>query len=222
MIKLYRLIIASAFVALIPCGLNAQSRFEISAGISTPGMHVCDKRGLGIGEPVDFYDKYHDVTLTDMEKESYRSSYYPGYSLQAAYKLADHGFTKRLSVVAYAGLTTVGFEKIDYFTNTPLYSEKVLNLDLLVGVRYHIMSKEHFMMYTQAMVGGRINDNSLYWEYNDIISDNPAPFQITYLGFRFKSKNGICFLTELGEGLDYSLFGMILIPGVRLSLGYTF
>ena len=222
MIKLYRLIIASAFVALIPCGLNAQSRFEISAGISTPGMHVCDKRGLGIGEPVDFYDKYQDVTLTDMEKDSYRSSYYPGYSLQAAYKLADHGFTKRLSVVAYAGLTTVGFEKIDYLTNTPLYSEKALKLDVQVGVRYHIMTKEHFMMYTQAMVGGRIDDKSLYWEYNDIISDNPVSFQITYLGFRFKYSNGICILTELGEGFDYSLYGMILIPGVRLSLGYTF
>ena len=53
MMKLYRLIIASAFVALKPCGLKAQSRFEISAGISTPGMHVCDERGLGIGEQVE-------------------------------------------------------------------------------------------------------------------------------------------------------------------------
>ena len=222
MIKLYRLIIASAFVTLIPCGLNAQSRFEISAGISTPGYHVCDKIGFGVGEEVGFHDEYQYVTLTEMEKDSYRSRYYPGYSLQVAYKLPDHGFTKRLSVVAYAGLSTVGFEKIDYLTNNSLYSENAKKLDVLVGVRYHIVSQERFMMYTQAMIGGHFNDNSLYWEYNDFLSDNPATVQLTYLGFRFKSRNGICFLTELGEGSDYSLYGMILIPGVRLSLGYTF
>lgn len=224
MIKLNRIIIALLIATFIPSCLNAQRRFEISAGISTPGYHVWEK-GFFVGERIGFVDEYADRSLADMDLDAYKSSYHPGYSIQGAYKLPDHGFTKRLSLVGYVGLNVVGFEKMDYLTNTSLYNETAYRFDVLFGIRYHIITKEKYMMYTQAMIGGHIDDHSRYWECNSFFRKNdPVTAQITFLGFRFKTAqdDGFCFMTELGTGSEYGLSGLIIIPGVRLGLGYTF
>ena len=222
MMKLYRIIIALALVSFIPMWLNAQQRFEISAGISTPGYHVWEK-GVTFGERVGIRDDYSDKTLGNMEKDAYKSSYYPGFSIQAAYKLPEQGFTKRLSVVGYAGLNMVDFEKIDYLSNKVLYSETALKFDVLVGVRYHMVRKKHFMMYTQTLVGGHFDNWSRYCDYNSFVKKDPFTVQVTFLGLRFQSAQGrFCFLTELGTGSEYGLENLIIIPGVRLGLGYTF
>lgn len=224
MMKLHRILIALTIVSFIPLWLNAQQRFEISAGISTPGDHVWEKTGgIFIGESFDTPDPYKDYTLANMDRNAYKSTYYPSYSIQAAYKLPNHGFTKRLSVVSYVGLDMVDFEKIDYLSNKTLYIEKAYKFDVLVGARYHIVTKDLFMMYTQIMVGGRIFDGSQYWDSNSYLRKKPLTVQVTYLGFRVQDDQGrLCFLAELGEGSEYSLGGLVLIPGVRLSLGYTF
>lgn len=222
--NMLRTIIAFSFVVSIPLWVNAQQRFEISVGVSTPGYHTWEKYGEPyFGEVFDYPDDYEYRSLSNIDSYAYRSIYYPGFSFQAAYKLPDHGFTKKLSVLAYLGLNTAGFEKIDYLTNKSLYREKAYKLNLLVGFRFHIVSKEHFMMYAQAMIGAPLyEDKSLYWEYNLYLKEKPVTAQVTFLGLRFQSSRGFCFLAEMGEGSEYSLGGLILIPGVRLSLGYTF
>ena len=221
--KLLRTIIALSFVASIPSLINAQQRFEISAGISTPGFHTWEVYGSPtLGESLGYLNHYEHHSLSNMDSYAYKSSYHTDLSIQAAYKLPDHGFTKRLSVVAYAGLNTADFEKIDYLTNKALYSETAHKLDILLGVRYHIVTKERFMMYTQSLVGWHIDDKSLYWKYNRYLNEDRTTVQFTFLGFRFQSPHGFCFLAEMGEGSEYSLHKLLIIPGVRLSLGYTF
>lgn len=222
--KLYITIIAFFFVASIPTLINAQQRFEISAGISTPGFHTWEKYGEPeFGEVFYYPHEYEYHSLSNMESHAYKSNYYPGLSIQAAYKLPDHGFTKRLSAVAYFGLHTVGFERIDYLTNKSLCNENAHKLDILVGARYHLVTKERFMMYAQFLVGGHIDDNSLYWKYNEYFNSRKVlTATVTFLGLRFQSPNGFCYMAELGEGSEYSLCGLVLIPGVRLGLGYTF
>lgn len=222
MMKHLRAIIVLSLVSFIPSWLSAQRKLEVSAGISTPGYHVWEK-GVIIGEQVGIRDDYSDKTLANMEQDAYKSSYKPGYSIQAAYKLADHGFTKRLSVLGYAGLTMVDFEKLDYLSNKSLYSETALKYDVLVGIRYHIVTKDRFMMYTQALVGGHFYDESRYWTCNNYLREDPVTVQMTFLGFRFQSAQGrFCFLTELGTGSEYGLGSLLILPGVRLGLGYTF
>ena len=219
--KLFKTIIALSFVSLFPSWINAQSRFEISAGVSTPGFHTWEK-GIILNGVASVPEEYRFNKLSDMDGYAYRSTYYPGFSIQAAYKLPDHGFTKRLSVLAYAGLNTAGFEKFDYLTNKSLYSETAFKFDLMAGVRLHMVTREHFMMYTQALVGLQIKDKSQYWDYNNYIAQDPTAVQITFLGFRFKSDNGLCYQVELGTGSEYEFGRMVLIPGVRLGFGYTF
>lgn len=221
--NLFKAIIASLLFSLIPSWTNAQRRFEISAGISTPGYHTWERGGGLFVDQYNLAERYEYNKLSNMDRYSYRSSYNPGYSIQAVYKLPDHGFTKRLSILSYAGLNTVDFEKYDYLTNKSLYRETAVKLDVLAGVRFQMVSRPRFMMYTQTLVGFHFNDESLYWDYNSYLETNPATVQITFLGLRFQSAQGrFCFLTELGTGSEYELGGLVLIPGVRLGLGYTF
>ena len=128
--KLFKAIIALSFFSLSPSWINAQQRFEISAGVSSPGFHTWEKRSLLNSS---FPEDYRYNKLSAMDDYAYRSTYYPGLSIQAAYKLPDHGFTKRLSVLAYAGLNTAGFKKYDYLTNKLLYSEAAFKFDLMAG-----------------------------------------------------------------------------------------
>ena len=218
--KLSKTIIALTFFSLFTPWINAQQRFEISAGVSSPGFHTWEK-GAALNNSY-FPEDYKFNKLSDMDGFAYRSTYYPGFSIQAAYKLPDHGFTKKLSILAYAGLNTAGFEKFDYLTNKSLYSETAFKFDLMAGIRLHLITKDHFMMYTQAMVGLQIKDKSHYWDYNHYIAKDPVAIQMTFLGFRFKSDSGLCYLAELGTGSEYEFSGMLLIPGVRIGLGYTF
>ena len=217
--KLFKAIIALSFFSLSPSWINAQQRFEISAGVSSPGFHTWEKRSLLNSS---FPEDYRYNKLSAMDDYAYRSTYYPGLSIQAAYKLPDHGFTKKLSVLAYAGLNTAGFKKYDYLTNKLLYSEAAFKFDLMAGFRLHLITRDHFMMYSQAMVGLQFKDNSHYWDYNSYIVQDPIAVQVTYLGFRFQSDNGLCYLAELGAGSEYDLYGVLIVPGVRLGLGYTF
>ena len=222
MIKIFKIIIALSLVSFIPLSLNAQQRFEISAGISTPGYHTWET-GINLGEPIGVPPEYSNNTLSNMGRDAYKSTYLSGLSIQGAYKLADHGFTKKLSVLGYVGLNMVGYEKIDYLTNTPLSGELAKRVDILLGIRYHIVTRENFMMYTQIMGGGPIDDDSDYWEVNSSAREL-ATVQFTFLGFRFKPIDncGLCFLADFGTGSEYQLAGLIIIPGVRLGLGYTF
>ena len=219
--KSFKIIIALSFISLVPSWINAQQRFEISAGISTAGFHTWEK-GVLLSDDSNVPEEYQYNKLSGMDGYAYRSTYYPGFSIQTAYKLPEHGFTKRLSVLTYAGLNTAGFQKFDYLTNKFLYSETAFKIDLMAGFRLHLITRDHFMMYSQALVGFQLKDKSHYWEYNNYIAQDRPAVQVTFLGFRFKSDGGMCYLAELGTGSEYEFYRMIIIPGVRLGFGYTF
>lgn len=211
----------TTLLVIIPYGTRAQDRFEISVGISTPGLYAWERTGIVVGEDLE-YDIYKYKSLANINKESYKSYYYPGFSVQMAYKLPEYGFTKRLSIVGYAGLDVAVFENYNLVSNSFLNKENARKLDFILGVRYHIVSKSRFIMYSQFMVGSFIKDKSLYWEYNTYTDDDKPTVQAT-LGFRIKTapESQSCFLTEFGYGSEY-ITSFILIPGIRLGYGYTF
>jgi len=216
-----KLLTIATLLTIIPYGTRAQDRFEISVGLSTPGLYAWERTGIVVGENIE-RDIYKYKSLANIYKESYKSHYYPGFSVQMAYKLPEYGFTKRLSIVGYAGLDVAVFENYDLVSNSFLYKENARKLDFLLGVRYHIVSKNRFIMYSQFMVGSFIKDKSLYWECNSYTDDDKPTVQAT-LGFRIKTapESRSCFLTEFGYGSEY-ITSFILIPGVRLGYGYTF
>ena len=120
----------ATLLTIIPYGTRAQDRFEISVGLSTPGLYAWERTGIVVGENIE-RDIYKYKSLANIYKESYKSHYYPGFSVQMAYKLPEYGFTKRLSIVGYAGLDVAVFENYDLVSNSFLYKENARKLDFL-------------------------------------------------------------------------------------------
>ena len=108
----------------IPFWVQAQGKFEVNFGISTPGLYSLTDWDL-VTNDNDRYDwdapsYYHHVPeekqLTYFDQQSYKSTLYPSVSVEISYKLADAGFFKRLSLVGFLGYHMVGFENSDPVT----------------------------------------------------------------------------------------------------------
>jgi len=230
--SLYRKLLTFAILAaIIPCWLQAQEKqrkFEINVGISTPGMiEMQDSELSGLGfENFDDYRYYYDRPLSDLDKESYKSTLYPCLSVETAYKLADSGFFKRLDLVGFVGLHNVFYEDFDMVNNTNS-KETATKLDILVGFRYNIVKKTYFNMYTQFLAGGAVGAKSGYWKMmSEKWSEGGSPtMQFTFLGFNVKlgrRESRLGAMVELGFGSEYAVSNLFIIPGVRTGLSYKF
>lgn len=234
--------VATLLVLITPCTAYAQDkqhRLEINAGISSPGLHCrADRDIIDFEIPYEYeedgqiitHNYYSDKQLHDIYLESYRSWLYPSLSVEFSYKLADSGFTKRMSLIGMFGFHMVDFEDDDLATRN-VTKEKSYKIDYLIGFRVYVIKSLYFDMYSQLLAGGEIRDKSQYWnitakrldEYN--VELNGLAFQLTYLGFRAKigkrnSRLGV--YVELGHGTEYSTSKFGLIPGVRTGVSYLF
>lgn len=213
-----------AISLLRPLAVQAQGKIEINVGVSTPGVdELIDTKFFDMG--FESFDYYRDEPLNNLD-ESYKSTIYPCYSLELAYDIAESGFFKKLELLATVSYHAAEIEDIDIVNNSS-NRETARKCNILIGIRYDIMEKEKFNMYTQFLAGGDILDSSKYWDY--IYSNyegEPHPtIQITILGFNWKlggkeSKYG--FMTELGWGTDYGLSVLPIFPGIRAGLSYKF
>ena len=223
-----RLMFAVLLAVGIPHWVQAQDKqrkFEINVGISTPGMiEMQDSELSGLG--IEHFDYYSDKPLSNLDKESYNSTLYPCLSVEAAYKLAESGFFKRLDLVGFLGLHNVCFEDIDIVNNIS-HKETATKLDILVGIRYNIIKKTYFNMYTQFLAGGAVGAKSGYWKMmSDKWSEVGSPtLQFTFLGFNVKlglRESRLGAMVEFGYGSEYALSELFLIPGLRTGLSYKF
>ena len=228
-----KLLLAAILAFGIPYWVQAQEKqrkFEINVGISSPGLHCRADRDIA-GFEFHFEENYSssnysDKQLYDLYLDSYKSTLYPGLSIEASYKLADSGFSKRLTLLGMAGLQMVDFEDFNISTNSTC-KETARRIDLLIGFRVNIINSSYFNMYSQFLLGGDICDKSSYWKIVEEKTDveKGLPFQLTYLGFRAKigrreSRLGV--MVELGHGTMYSTSKFPLIPGVRTGVSYLF
>ena len=117
------LLLTLAFSLYGPLALKAQEKkgdFEFNIGISTPGLYsIADTENhhyVGY-RALDFYP-LPSMELSDLNKESYNSTLYPSVSAELAYKLADSGFFKRLSLVGYTGLHVADYQDVNVIHGT--------------------------------------------------------------------------------------------------------
>lgn len=222
------LLLTLAFFLFGPLALKAQEKkgdFDFNIGISTPGLYSLadtEFRSSSI-----YY--YGFSNLSDLSKESYNSTLYPSVSAELSYKLADKGSFKRLSLVGYAGLHWADYQNISVASDSKDYVETAVKLDLMLGIRYHILNRKYFSMYSQAFLGGEIRNDCEYWDKTGQAvnlgssGDNDICWQVTYLGFRFKlGKTNLGLLTELGHGSEYCTSSVFIIPGIRAGVSYRF
>ena len=228
-----KLLLAAILAFGIPYWVQAQEKqrkFEINVGISSPGLHCRADRDIA---DFEFHfeenyssSNYSDKQLYDLYLESYKSTLYPGLSIETSYKLADSGFLKRLTMLGMAGFQMVDFEDFD-ITNNGSFKEKARRIDLLVGFRLNIINSRYFNMYSQFLLGGDICDNSRYWKIVEERTDveKGLAFQLTYLGLRAKigrRESGLGVMVEFGHGTMYSTSKFPLIPGIRTGVSYLF
>ena len=222
------LLLTLGFLLSWPMMIRAQEKkgdIDFNIGLSMPGLYSLADWEYGMN--THYYYEYSN--LSNLSKESYNSTLYPSISTELSYKLADEGFFKRLSVVGYAGLHMAEYQDISVASNTYNDVETAVKLDLLLGIRYHIINKKYFSMYTQAFLGGEIKNNCAYWDitgdevYYGSLGDRNIRWQITYLGFRFKlGGSNVGLLTELGHGSEYCLSSIFVFPGIRAGVSYRF
>lgn len=214
------------FAALIPSVIQAQEnrKFEINFGISSPGVAVVS---TDLSNDYRYYDSYiYEQDLSAWDIDAYNSVVYPSFSLEFAYKLAESGFFKRLDLVGYVGLHSVAFEDIDIVKGTN-NKETAIKLDVLIGIRYNIVKKTYFNMYTQFLLGGDIIRGTRYWDIvDDSFSDGKgSTAQLTFLGFNIKlgrRESRLGAMIELGYGTEYAASAIPILPGVRTGLSYKF
>ena len=221
------MLLTLALFLLRPLAVQAQETkgdFDFNIGISTPGLYSL--ADLEYGRYSFFYYDYSN--LSDLSKESYNSTLYPSISAELSYKLADAGFFKRLSLVGYAGLHMAEYQDISVASNTYNVVETAVKVDLLLGIRYHIINKKYFSMYTQAFLGGEIKNDCDYWDITGKVVNLGAlgeniRVHLTFLGLRFKlGGSNVGLFTELGHGSEYCTSSLIVIPGIRAGVSYRF
>ncbi|MBO6078510.1 MAG: hypothetical protein J6P66_07155 [Bacteroidaceae bacterium] len=220
------LTLALSFVR--PLAVNAQEKkgdIDFNIGISTPGLYSL--ADLEYGRYSFFYYDYSN--LSDLSKESYNSTLYPSISAELSYKLADAGFLKRLSLVGYMGLHWADYQNISVASDSKDDVETAVKLDLMLGIRYHILNSKYFSMYSQAFLGGEIKNDCEYWDKTGevvnlgVLGDNDIRWHVTFLGLRVKlGKTNVGLLTELGYGSEYCTSSLFIIPGLRAGVSYRF
>lgn len=229
------LLFTLAFSLSGPLALKAQEKkgdFEFNIGISTPGLYsIADTenhRDFVGNHAIDFYP-LPSMELSDLSKESYNSTLFPSISAELAYKLADSGFFKRLSLVGYTGLHVADYQDVNVIHGTKDNREYAVKMDFMLGLRYHIFDRPQLSMYTQAFLGGEIRNDCEYWDLTgDVVNrgslgEKDIRWHLTFLGFRFRPRNSnIGFITELGYGSEYCLNSIPVFPGVRVGASFKF
>ena len=230
----YCLLFTLAFSLFGPLALKAQEKkgdIEFNIGISTPGLYsIADTENKRNSVPgvLNLYS-LGSWSLSDLSKESYNSTLYPSVSAELAYRLADAGFFKRLSLVGYAGLHVAGYQDVNVVYGTKSSKETAVKIDCLLGVRYHIFDRPQLSMYTQAFLGKEIRNNCDYWDITgDVVNrgslgEKDIRWHFTFLGFRLHPQNSnVGFLIELGYGSEYCLGSIPVFPGVRGGASFNF
>ena len=221
------LLLTLLFSLFRPLAVQAQEKkgdFDFNIGISTPGLYSLPDLNY---QTSAYYYNYSN--LSNLSKESYNSTLYPSISTELSYKLADAGFFKRLCLVGYAGLHWAEYQKISVVSESKDVIETAVKLDLMLGIRFQILNRRYFSMYTQAFLGGEIRNDCTYWDKtgdymnHGALGDHNICWHITYLGFRFKlGRSNIGLLTELGHGSEYCASSIFVIPGIRAGVSYRF
>ena len=217
------LLFTIAFSLLPPIAVQAQEKFDINVGISTPGMYeVKDTRLYELG--VESYHSFKDVPLSYLE-QPFKTTVYPCFSLEFSYDLAESGFFKRLDLVGFVGYHSAVMEVFDIINNTST-KETAKGVDLLIGLRYNVFKKEKLSMYAQLMAGKDFPNSSGYWDY--IYSDYEGKYPtIGQLALGFNRKLGgpdgkWYFMTELGYGSEFAASVALVVPGIRMGLSCKF
>lgn len=223
-------ILITMFAVLIPVGILAQEQkgdIDFNIGISTPGLYSL--ADVDLLKPDDMYYYNYTQDLGGLQTESYNSNLYPSISAEITYKLADSGFFKRVSLAGYVGFHMANYQYIDIVSDSKGNWETAMKLNLLLGIRYHIINLRYFNMYSQAFLGGEIKNDSEYWDvtgkmmYTSNLGKNNIRWHITYLGFRFKlGQSNFGLMTELGFGSEYCTTIIPIIPGIRGAVSYRF
>ena len=225
------MLLTFAFSLLQPLAAQAQEMkgdIDFNIGISSPGFYsLADIDALKVPQDMYYYNYTND--LGGLQTESYNSTLYPSISAEITYKLADSGFFKRLSIAGYVGFHMVDYQNVDIVTDSKSDKETATKLDLLLGIRYHILNGRYFNMYTQAFLGGEIRNDCKYWDitgdmmYKGYLGENNIRWHMTILGFRFKlGQSHIGLMTELGWGSEYCSSIIPIIPGFRGAVSYRF
>ena len=220
------LLFTLAFSLLRPLAVQAQEKFEINVGVSTPGIdELMDTRWSDLGLESFGYNYYE--SLSELKKTCFKSTIYPSVSAELSYDLAESGFFKRLDLLGFLSYHSADYEQL-YVVNNTTTSGTARELSVLIGMRYDIFKFDSFNMYTQLLLGGFIRADSPYWDYIYNYYDNDRSnlsVQVTFLGFNWriggdKSKWGAMF--EFGYGTEYSLSDLPIFPGLRGGLSYKF
>ena len=234
--SLHRILIRAIILAAgFPCWIQAQGKFEVNFGISTPGYYSLTDWDLASNDndrldwyaPSYYYNGPEEKQLTYYDQQSYKSTLYPSVSVEMSYKLAESGFFKRLSLVGMIGYHMVGFENYNPVTRQS-NKETAMRLDYLMGVRLRIIDTKHFCMYTQFLGGKDFRNDCEYWTIaNEFLRDGheeQVDWQVTFLGFRVGFGKGANWgiMTELGHGYEYSISQIFIFPGIRAGVSYKF
>lgn len=209
-----RKIIALIAVLMVMPAMNARNRIEINAGISTTGITPWNDYQRNRNNT-----KYH---LSDIDYESRDIELKPAFSLEGVMDLTDHGFFKDFCAVGYLGYGSFGFTKTNPIDRTIQYSGTVSHFDILVGARYHVLDRQSLRMYAQVMAGAVITDGNRFWERNISYVNPNLAYQITWLGMEYDIFPSTTLSLELGSGTEYAFSNMIIVPGLRIGIGYNF
>ena len=218
-----RKIILFATAFAFPLVANAQDgRFEFNAGISTPGYYaLADWDADDPDTPVKW-----SYNLNDLPEGSHKTTLYPSYSVEMAYRLSDSGILGHLSLVGMAGYHKAVYETSRIVDNIT-QRQTATKADVLLGVRVNVIQTTHLTLYSQALAGTDFKNGSDYWAVtNEKLNDGHKPFvyQITFAGFRVKlghRTSHFAVMTELGYGSEYVMSKqMILLPGIRAGISY--
>ena len=210
------------FLLNIPMALQAQEKYQINFGISTPGTAVAATDMAS--DNLYYYGR--ETSAGSLEKERYNSFIYPTFSFEFLYIPAESGLFNRLNFLGHISLHSVDFEDIRIVRGEGK-RETAFKTDLLAGVRYNFLERDRLKLYSQFMVGFDIWDESRYWKiiYDHFSDGQRVTAQITYLGLDFKlgkKESKLGALLELGYGSEYAITVLPFTPGIRAGLSYRF
>ena len=112
------LLFTLAFSLLRPLAVQAQEKFEINVGVSTPGLdELMDTRWSDLGLESFGYNYYE--SLSELKKTCFKSTIYPSVSAELSYDLAESGFFKRLDLLGFLSYHSADYIYISVVISDP-------------------------------------------------------------------------------------------------------
>ena len=189
---------------------------DVNVGISTPGAYVWLDQD---------FSYYGDFSVDNVACEARDIIRYPALSVEVGYRIADHGFFKKLSAVGYFGTDVAEYRKINYVTDETESTDVVFLADVLAGMRFNMCDAGRFHLYAQLMLGVSLHGNSGLFQDKDQIMSAPLDHLAIQgaMGVQVdvSRDSRLSVLTQIGFGTEYSLGGPI-VPGLRVGMGYKF